>query len=103
MQPLATTTTTTTATATATNNSFEMCDPCHVGLDDDHTYDSDSESVYDDDNYNCDISFVCAGCQDGIIRGSREHRGRVTLGNKIYCIDCVSQAIKDLDAPGTRM
>ena len=92
MQPVATTT----ATAEhAEKNPFCICDTC-VGLDDD-----DSQSVYDDDdivNGDIVISFVCAGCQDEIIRGSREHHGRRTLCNKVYCIDCVSQAVKDLDA-----
>ena len=87
------------ATTTATNHPFGICDTCDDGLDDDYT--DDSQSVYDDDdivNGDIVISFVCAGCQDGIIRGSREHHGRRTLSNKVYCIDCVSQAVKDLDA-----
>jgi hypothetical protein len=94
----ATATATTTATATATTSEKSTNHPFGIGLDDDT---DDSQSVYDDDdivNGDIVISFVCAGCQDGIIRGSREHCGRVTLSNKVYCIDCVSQAVKDLDA-----
>jgi hypothetical protein len=93
---MATTTTTATATATTTTTTSEKSTnhPFAIGLDDDYT--DDSQSVYDDNDIV--VSFVCAGCQDGIIRGSREHCGRVTLSNKVYCIDCVSQAVKDLDA-----